>query len=123
MVMQDAEMAITTLRELKSLGLRISVDDFGTGFSSLAYLKRFPLDELKIDKSFVDGLGRDPEATAIVAAVMGMAHGLDLRVVAEGVETSDQAPGFARWVRRSAGFLLRAPRARQMTSMRGSAAE
>jgi diguanylate cyclase (GGDEF)-like protein len=91
MVMQDAEMAITTLRELKGLGLNISVDDFGTGFSSLAYLKRFPLDELKIDKSFVDGLGRDPEATAIVAAVMGMAHALDLRVVAEGVETSDQA--------------------------------
>jgi diguanylate cyclase (GGDEF)-like protein/PAS domain S-box-containing protein len=91
MVMQDAELAITTLRELKSLGLHISVDDFGTGFSSLAYLKRFPLDELKIDKSFVDGLGRDPEATAIVAAVMGMAHALDLRVVAEGVETADQA--------------------------------
>jgi diguanylate cyclase (GGDEF)-like protein/PAS domain S-box-containing protein len=90
MVMQDAELAIATLRELKSLGLSISVDDFGTGFSSLAYLKRFPLDELKIDKSFVDGLGRDPEATAIVAAVMGMAHALDLRVVAEGVETSDQ---------------------------------
>ena len=90
MVMQDAELAIATLRELKSLGLSISVDDFGTGFSSLAYLKRFPLDELKIDKSFVDGLGRDPEATAIVAAVMGMAHALDLRVVAEGVETADQ---------------------------------
>ena len=90
MVMQDAELAIATLRELKSLGLSISVDDFGTGFSSLAYLKRFPLDELKIDKSFVDGLGRDTEATAIVAAVMGMAHALDLRVVAEGVETSDQ---------------------------------
>ena len=90
MVMQDAELAIATLRELKSLGLSISVDDFGTGFSSLAYLKRFPLDELKIDKSFVDGLGHDFEATAIVAAVMGMAHALDLRVVAEGVETADQ---------------------------------
>jgi diguanylate cyclase (GGDEF)-like protein/PAS domain S-box-containing protein len=90
MVMQDAELAITTLRELKSLGLHISVDDFGTGFSSLAYLKRFPLNELKIDKSFVDGLGRDPEATAIVAAVMGMAHALELKVVAEGVETADQ---------------------------------
>jgi diguanylate cyclase (GGDEF)-like protein/PAS domain S-box-containing protein len=90
MVMQDAELAIATLRELKTLGLSISVDDFGTGFSSLAYLKRFPLDELKIDKSFVDGLGRDFEATAIVAAVMGMAHALDLRVVAEGVETADQ---------------------------------
>jgi diguanylate cyclase (GGDEF)-like protein/PAS domain S-box-containing protein len=91
MMMQDAELAIATLRDLKSLGLSISVDDFGTGFSSLAVLKRFPLDELKIDKSFVDGLGRDSEATAIVAAVMGMAHALDLRVVAEGVETADQA--------------------------------
>ncbi len=91
MVMQDAEFAITTLRKLKALGVSISIDDFGTGFSSLAYLKRFPLDELKIDKSFVDGLGHDPEDTAIVAAVMGMAHALDLRVVAEGVETADQA--------------------------------
>ncbi|MFN2464396.1 MAG: EAL domain-containing protein [Candidatus Dormibacteria bacterium] len=91
MVMQDAEFAITTLRELKALGLSISIDDFGTGFSSLAYLKRFPLDELKIDKSFVDGLGQDSEATAIVAAVMGMAHALGLRVVAEGVETGAQA--------------------------------
>jgi CheY-like chemotaxis protein len=89
--MRDAELAITTLRELKALGFRISIDDFGTGFSSLAYLKRFPLDELKIDKSFVDGLGTDPEDTAIVAAVMGMAHALDLGVVAEGVETADQA--------------------------------
>jgi CheY-like chemotaxis protein len=88
--MRDAELAIETLRKLKSLGMRISIDDFGTGFSSLAYLKRFPLDELKIDKSFVDGIGIDPDSTAIVAAVMGMAHALDLHVVAEGVETADQ---------------------------------
>ena len=90
-VMENAEFAITTLRQLKALGVRISIDDFGTGYSSLAYLRRFPLDELKVDKSFVDGLGRDPEATAIVAAVMGMAHALDLTVVAEGVETEVQA--------------------------------
>jgi CheY-like chemotaxis protein len=90
MVMHDAELAIGTLRKLKSLGMRISIDDFGTGFSSLAYLKRFPLDELKIDKSFVDGIGIDPDSTAIVAAVMGMAHALGLHVVAEGVETADQ---------------------------------
>jgi diguanylate cyclase (GGDEF)-like protein len=90
MVMRDAELAIGTLRKLKSLGMRISIDDFGTGFSSLAYLKRFPLDELKIDKSFVDGIGIDTDSTAIVAAVMGMAHALDLQVVAEGVETADQ---------------------------------
>ena len=90
-VMQDAQSAIETLRQLKALGTRISIDDFGTGFSSLAYLKKFPLDELKVDKSFVDGLGVDPEDTAIVAAVMGMAHALGLRVVAEGVENADQA--------------------------------
>ncbi len=90
-VMQDPEFAVTTLRRLKSLGVRISIDDFGTGFSSLAYLKSFPLDELKIDKSFIDGLEHNAEDTAIVAAVMGMAHALHLHVVAEGVETAEQA--------------------------------
>ncbi len=89
-LMRDAELAVTTLHKLKSIGVRISLDDFGTGFSSLAYLTRFPLDEIKIDKSFVDGLGTDPEATAIVAAVMGMAHALEFHVVAEGVETAAQ---------------------------------
>ncbi|MDQ3646770.1 MAG: EAL domain-containing protein, partial [Actinomycetota bacterium] len=63
---------------------------FGTGYSSLAHLKKFPIDMLKIDKSFVDGLGRDPEDTAIVATIVGMAHALELLVVAEGVETEDQ---------------------------------
>jgi EAL domain-containing protein (putative c-di-GMP-specific phosphodiesterase class I)/DNA-binding response OmpR family regulator len=90
-VMQDPELTIKTLRKLKELGLRISIDDFGTGFSSLAYLKRYPLDELKVDKTFVDGLGANHEDTAIVAAVMGMAHALDLHVVGEGVETERQA--------------------------------
>ncbi|MEA2645516.1 MAG: hypothetical protein QOE92_599 [Chloroflexota bacterium] len=89
-VMRDPTLAIAILRELKGLGVRISIDDFGTGYSSLAYLKRFPLDELKIDKAFVDDLGSDPDAIAIVAAVMGMAHALDLTVVAEGVETRSQ---------------------------------
>jgi diguanylate cyclase (GGDEF)-like protein len=89
-VMRDPTLAIAILCELKGLGVRISIDDFGTGYSSLAYLKRFPLDELKIDKAFVDDLGRDPDAIAIVAAVMGMAHALDLTVVAEGVETLAQ---------------------------------
>jgi diguanylate cyclase (GGDEF)-like protein/PAS domain S-box-containing protein len=90
MVMGDPEVAIAMLHQIKALGVLISMDDFGTGYSSLAYLRRFPLTELKIDKSFVDGLGRDPESTAIVAAVMGMAHAMDLNVVAEGVETSAQ---------------------------------
>ena len=89
-VMSNPTSAIRTLRALRDLGVRISIDDFGTGYSSLAYLRRFPLNELKVDKSFVDGLGRDAEATAIIAAVMGMAHALDLSVVAEGVETAGQ---------------------------------
>jgi EAL domain-containing protein (putative c-di-GMP-specific phosphodiesterase class I)/CheY-like chemotaxis protein len=90
MMMGDPELATTILHQIKALGVHVSIDDFGTGYSSLAYLRRFPLTELKIDKTFVDGLGRDPEATAIVAAVMGMAHALDLSVVAEGVETVAQ---------------------------------
>jgi len=90
MVMGDPELAIDMLYQIRDLGVSISVDDFGTGYSSLSYLRRFPLAELKIDKSFVDGLGRDAESTAIVAAIMGMAHAMDLSVVAEGVETSAQ---------------------------------
>ena len=86
-VMRDVQTAIAALESVRSLGVRISVDDFGTGYSSLAYLKRLPADELKVDKSFVDGLGDDPDDTAIVAAVVASAHALGLTVVAEGVES------------------------------------
>ncbi|MDP9442236.1 MAG: EAL domain-containing protein [Actinomycetota bacterium] len=89
-LMCDVESAVPTLHALKALGVRISVDDFGTGYSSLTYLKQFPLDELKIDKSFVDGLGKDAQDGAIVAAIMGMAHALSLSVVGEGVENQAQ---------------------------------
>ena len=89
-VMENVESAIETLDDLKALGVMVSIDDFGTGYSSLAYLKRFPLDELKIDRSFVDGLGAKQESTAIVAAIIAMAHALGLSVVAEGVETAEQ---------------------------------
>ena len=89
-LMDDVEGAIVTLHQLARLGVALSVDDFGTGYSSFSYLKRLRLDELKIDKSFVDGLGRDANDTAIVAAVVAMAQALGLRVVAEGVETADQ---------------------------------
>ena len=90
-VMADPEAAVATLRQLKGLGTGLAIDDFGTGYSSLGYLRRFPLDLLKIDKAFVAGLGRIAEDAAIVEAVVGLAHTLGLRVVAEGVETADQA--------------------------------
>ncbi len=89
-VMEDAEANAATLRELKKLGVRLAIDDFGTGYSSLAYLHRFPVDVLKIDRSFVSGVGRASEETAIVRAVVGLTHSLQLQVVAEGVETDEQ---------------------------------
>jgi EAL domain-containing protein (putative c-di-GMP-specific phosphodiesterase class I) len=90
MIMEDAEYNVDVLRRLKDLGVRVAVDDFGTGYSNLAYLKRFPMDMVKIDKSFVDGLGEKPEDTAIVEAVISLAHALGLRTVAEGIETTEQ---------------------------------
>jgi len=95
-LMGDAPGTLATLWQLKDLGVGLAVDDFGTGYSSLAYLKRFPVDTLKVDKAFVDGLGTDAEDTAIVGAVVGLAHALGLAVVAEGVETAAQAAGLIR---------------------------
>ncbi|MDP9350018.1 MAG: EAL domain-containing protein, partial [Chloroflexota bacterium] len=89
-VMGDAESNAATLHELKDLGVRLAIDDFGTGYSSLSYLHRFPVDYLKIDRSFVDGLGRESDDTAIVRAVIGLAHSLRLEVIAEGVESAEQ---------------------------------
>ena len=89
-LMQDAESAIGMLRAFKAMGVRISVDDFGTGYSSLSYLKRFPIDILKIDKSFVRDLPDDEEDAAIARAIIALAHSLRLTTVAEGVETAAQ---------------------------------
>jgi diguanylate cyclase (GGDEF)-like protein/PAS domain S-box-containing protein len=89
-LMDDVEMSEETLGRLKRLGVKLVVDDFGTGYSSLSYLRRFPVDVLKVDQSFVDGLGSDPGDSAIVTAVVTLAHTLGLHAVAEGVETREQ---------------------------------
>jgi diguanylate cyclase (GGDEF)-like protein/PAS domain S-box-containing protein len=89
-VMEDADAAAAVLAELRGVGVRVSIDDFGTGYSSLMHLNRFPIDFLKIDQSFVEGLDRDASAGNIVTAVISMAHALGLPTIAEGVETAEQ---------------------------------
>ena len=89
-LMRDAESAVSMLHALRELGVHLAVDDFGTGYSSMTYLKRFPVESLKVDRSFVDGLGRETEATAICTAVVSLAHALGMGAVAEGVETQEQ---------------------------------
>ncbi len=90
-VMESPERFIGVLSELHCLGVPIAVDDFGTGYSSLSFIKRFPIDVLKIDKSFVRDIGTDPSDAAICQTIIDMAHNLGLSVVAEGVETAEQA--------------------------------
>jgi EAL domain-containing protein (putative c-di-GMP-specific phosphodiesterase class I) len=89
-IMDNPERAIETMQRISAQGVGISVDDFGTGYSSLAYLKRLPIDRLKIDRSFVQDLGHDADDAAICASIIGLGHLMDLRVVAEGVETQEQ---------------------------------
>jgi diguanylate cyclase (GGDEF)-like protein/PAS domain S-box-containing protein len=88
--MQNAEATLATLRALKEMGVSLAVDDFGTGYSSLLYLTRFPIDTVKIDRQFVGNVTSDPGAAAVVGAVVALAHSLQLKTVAEGVETTEQ---------------------------------
>jgi EAL domain-containing protein (putative c-di-GMP-specific phosphodiesterase class I) len=108
--MEDVEYFAKTMNSLKSLGVRLSIDDFGTGYSSLSYLKRFPVDAVKVDRSFVDGLGSDPNDSALVAGIIAMATALGLDVIAEGVETQSQLADLKRLQCRSAqGYYLARP--------------
>jgi predicted signal transduction protein with EAL and GGDEF domain len=89
-LIEDFDRGLALLRRLKGLGVRISMDDFGSGYSSLSYLQAFPFDKIKIDRAFVMNLGRNPQSAAIVCAVIGLGHGLEMSIVAEGVETQEQ---------------------------------
>jgi EAL domain-containing protein (putative c-di-GMP-specific phosphodiesterase class I) len=101
---------LDTLNTLNVLGIRISLDDFGTEYSSLSYLKTFPFDSIKIDKYFVSDLEKDQKSRTIVCFVIGLAHGLGMRVTAEGVETAAQAEWLeAEGCDRLQGFLLSEP--------------
>ncbi|HEY4582950.1 MAG TPA: EAL domain-containing protein [Lysobacter sp.] len=110
LLMQDPERAIELMRQIAALGVSFSIDDFGTGYSSLAYLKRFPIDRLKIDRSFVRDLGSDEDDAAICNSIIGLAQALDIRTVAEGVETALQLDWLrARNIDEVQGYLLGRP--------------
>ena len=89
-LIEDLDRGLSLLRRLKALGVRIAMDDFGSGYSSLTYLQAFPFDKIKIDRAFVMNLGRNSQSAAIIRAMIGLGHGLDISIVAEGVETQEQ---------------------------------
>jgi len=110
-LMDDADLSLIALRALKALGVRLAIDDFGTGYSSLSYLRRFPIDAVKIDRSFVSGLGSRAEDAAIVTAVLTLARALGLSAIAEGVEQTGQRDELIRLGCIAAqGFLFSPPR-------------
>jgi diguanylate cyclase (GGDEF)-like protein/PAS domain S-box-containing protein len=111
-LMEDVDLAISVLSDLRALGVRLAIDDFGTGYSSLGYLRRFPVDIVKLDRAFVAGLGSDSAADAIAAAVINLGHALGLSVIAEGVENEEQLT-VLRALRcdRAQGYLWSTPQA------------
>ncbi|MBV9411881.1 MAG: EAL domain-containing protein [Acidimicrobiia bacterium] len=109
-LMHDRDISLARLLDLKFLGVRLAIDDFGTGYSSLAYLQRFPLDVLKVDKAFVDGVAHGPEESALAAAIIRLGHTLHLRSVAEGVEFPEQVAHLRRLgCQEAQGYLFARP--------------
>jgi EAL domain-containing protein (putative c-di-GMP-specific phosphodiesterase class I) len=96
-LLQNTEAVVETLKRLDQLGVAIAMDDFGTGYSSLSYLTRFPVRKIKIDRSFVDTLGTNPQTSAIVSSIVGLGQSLHVTITAEGVETEGQAEMLKRW--------------------------
>ena len=109
-LMDNPDLSLSVLQQFRELGMRIAIDDFGTGYSSLSYLNQFPLDCLKIDRSFVQGLTQGEKSATIIESIVTLARRLDLTIVAEGVETIDQLNALRElkcdWVQ---GFLLARP--------------
>jgi sensor c-di-GMP phosphodiesterase-like protein len=108
--MRNSDVAIDCLQRLRGLGVKVTIDDFGSGYSSLSYLRTLPVDGVKIDKSFVDGIRREPRAHGVVEAVVALARTLNLETVAEGVERSEQAAALhALGCHQAQGFHYAAP--------------
>ena len=96
-LIESMEDSIAKLKELAAMGVRLALDDFGAGYSSLTYLRQLPVDTVKIDKSFIDKITTDASHSALIAAIINMSHGLGLNVVAEGVETPEQMANLTRY--------------------------
>lgn len=121
LLMNNTDRVLRTLHALSAMGVRIAMDDFGTGYSSLAYLWRFPFDKVKIDRSFTQGLGTDPKVGLIVRSIVSLAHSMEIRVNAEGVETSAQLDALQRYgCDELQGFLLGRPVPAETLSHRGA---
>jgi sensor c-di-GMP phosphodiesterase-like protein len=110
MLIEDMDDVIKQITRLRNIGFKFSIDDFGTGYSSLAYLHTFPIDELKIDKSFVDKINESQDGTAIVDAIIALSNHLNFNVIAEGVETHEQANILSkRQIKGMQGFFFARP--------------